>query len=302
MNADVHVATMSLIVFFENEALSTWARSRAHLIADRHASSVLVLDGAASQGSHSEDHWREAGVAGCSPDEIASLIASLPSDLPRTLLWVASNTASDERFMRLAPESRTILLDSSRARDDGASLRDLTVLRAREAGVVSFHDLAYLRLAPWQELVADLFDGRAFVDDLFDLKRVCVAVGSDAEGYYLLGWLASRLGWDVADGCKFVARKGAREIAYEIEREGQARRVKRIVLESQASRFCAELSSKDSGAVCLAVTGAKQRPTRVEPLHDIDVASLFERAILHEQPDPVFFESLDVAAKLLACG
>lgn len=303
MSVNVRIATMSLLVFVEDEPLAQWARERAHMLAARHSSCVLVLNAGTSEKPPEGEggDWREFGVAGDSPEQLQSLAAAhLPSGVPRILLWVAPQTASDERFRRLAPEMRTILLDSSRARDDDSALRDLVAFRAKEPNVTSFHDLAYLRLAPWQEVVADFFDGQAFVEDLFDLQRVSVASGSQAEGCYLLGWLASRLGWDPMGDHTFRPRKGAREISYEIAREGPARRVKRIALESHATQFLAELCSNDANAVSLEVSGAKQRPARVEPLHDVDITSLLERAILREQPDPIFFESLEVAGRLLS--
>jgi len=288
VSANAHIATMSLVVFVDDERLIVWARERARLLAERHASHVLVLD-ASSPDVPSKPRELEAAIA-----------AQLPSGVPRTLLWVAPKTASDERFVLLAPQMRTILLDSSRARDDDAALRDLVAFRAKTPQNTSIRDLAYLRLAPWQELVADFFDERAFVEDLFDLQRITITSGSDAEGYYLLGWLASRLAWEPERSRTFRPRKSAREIKYEIERDGQARRVKRILLESHATRFVAELCEKDTGAVSLEVSGAKERPARVAPLHDVDITSLLERAMLSEQPDPVFLESLEVAGRLLS--
>ncbi len=294
---------MNLVVFVEDERLLSWARERAHLLASRHASRVLVLNASVGEGAKAEDgdDWTELGVGGRSPEQLQALtMALLPEEMPGVLLWVAPRTAADERFRQLAPGMRTILLDSSRAIDDDAALRDLIAYRAGTEHRALFHDLAYLRLAPWQEVVADFFDSNAFVEDLFDLQHVTVASGSDAEGYYLLGWLASRLGWEPAGKGSFQPRNHAREITYEIVREGQARRVTRVELQSHATRFLAELCTRSEGAVWLEVSGAKQRPARVEPLHDVDITSLLERAILHEQPDPVFFDSLEVAGRLLS--
>ncbi len=302
VSADVHVATMGLLVFVEEEALAQWARERAHLMARRHASRVVVLDAAAEENppAGGEPEWIELGVRGCSAESVHALASDLlPAGVPRILLWVAQQTQSDERFLRLAPEMRTILLDSSRARDDDAALRDLAAYVSRHPADEAVHDLAYLRLTPWQEVVADFFDERAFVEDLFDLHHVTIASGSDAEGYYFLGWLASRLEWEPHGDRAFRhRRRGARTVTYEIVREGQARRVRRITLDSGRTRFQAALCADDD-AVMLEVTGAKERPARCAPLHDVDIASLLERAILHQQRDPVFREALAVASRLL---
>jgi glucose-6-phosphate dehydrogenase assembly protein OpcA len=302
LSANVHVATMALLVFVEEEPLAQWARERAHLLARRHASRVVVFNAAEAEKPATgtgEPEWIELGVRGCTAERVHALATNmLPAGMPRVLLWVAPQTQSDDRFLHLAPEMRTILLDSSRARDDEAALRDLAEYAIKHPDDTAIHDLAYLRLVPWQEVVADFFDDRAFVEDLFGLHRVEIASGSDAEGYYFLGWLASRLEWEPHGDRTFRhSRHGTKTIAYEIVREGQARRVRRITLDSRGTRFQAALC--DSGAVSLEVTGAKRRPTRVEPLHDVDIGSLIERAILHQQPDPVFRESLAVAAQLL---
>ncbi|HUY41060.1 MAG TPA: OpcA/G6PD domain-containing protein [Candidatus Dormibacteraeota bacterium] len=302
MSVNARIATMTLLVFVEDPQLVPWVRERAQRLARRHASRVVLLNAGLAQ-SHPQQtdgaEWTEVGVQGASAENIHVLASRLlPPAVPRILLWAAPQTASDERFVRLAPEMRTTLLDSSRARDDDAALRDLVAFCGENCGAESIHDLAYLRLAPWQEVVADFFDERAFVEDLFDLRRVTIASGSDAEGYYLLGWLASRLSWTPDGNRTFRQKRRARGIAYAIVREGQPRRVKRITLESGTTRFQAQLC--DTDAVSLEVSGTKQRPPRVAPLHGVDVASLIERAILHEQRDPVFRESLDVAGHLLA--
>ncbi len=302
MSVNIRIATMTLLVFVEDPQLVPWVRERAKRLARRHASRVLLLNAGVAENplQQTDDaEWIEVGVQGTSAEKIHALASHLlPPGMPCVLLWVAPQTASDERFVRLAPEMRSILLDSSRARDDDAALHDLVAFSNEHRSVESIHDLAYLRLAPWQELVADFFDERAFVEDLFDLRRVTIASGSDAEGYYLLGWLASRLSWTPNGGRSFRQKGGARGITYSILREGEPRRVKRITLESGGTRFQAQLC--DAAAVSLEVSGTKERPARVAPLHDVDVASLLERAILHEQCDPVFRESLDVAGHLLA--
>jgi glucose-6-phosphate dehydrogenase assembly protein OpcA len=303
VSLNAHVATINLLVFVDDETLSVWARERAHMLAARHSSCVLVLNaGTADAPPESEDaDWTELAVRDRSPDDLEALVsARLPAAVPCVLLWVAPKTASDDRFSALAREARAILLDSSRARDDDTALRDLVALAEKVPHARAFHDLAYLRLAPWQEVIADFFDERAFVDDLFNLQHVTIASGSDAEGYYLIGWLASRLGWEPLGDRRFRPRNGAKEITYDIVREGQARRVKCVTLESHATRFSAKLCNADTGAVSLEVSGVKKRPLRVEPLHDVDIGSLLERAMLHEQPDPVFFESLAVAGRLLS--
>jgi glucose-6-phosphate dehydrogenase assembly protein OpcA len=298
----LNVATMGMLVFVDDKPLTQWARERVAAIAHQYAGRVIVFNACETENAPAatdESDWIEFGVRDCSVDRMHGLAEEfLPTGVPRVLLWVASKTQSDERFVTLAPEMHSILLDSSRTSESADSLRDLvSYSSAHDARIV--HDFAYLRLAPWQEIVADFFDEPTFVDDLFDLRRITIASGSDAESYYLLGWLASRLDWEPTVERQFRHRRAGQSIDYAIEREGSARRVRRVTLESSGTRFEAALCEKDSAAVSLEVSGAKKRPDRVAPLHDVDVTSLVERAILHEQGDPVFFDSLTMAGKLL---
>lgn len=302
MNTEVHAATVALVVFVENDSLAPWARDRAQMLAERHTSRVLVLNAGMTEHetTHDASDWIELGVRGCAPERIGSLAESLlPGGLPRVLLWVASQTQSDDRFLSLAPQMAAVVTDSSRTKDDESALLDLAAYAAKHSGACKIHDLAYLRLAPWQEVVADFFDDRAFIEDLFELRRVTVASGSDAEGYYLLGWLASRLEWEPAGRCRFrhAQRDSVRTIDYGIVREGQARRVRRVTLESQGTQFQAELCESGK-AVTLEVSGRKERASRVAPLHDVDIPSLLERAILQQENDRVFCDALEFAGRL----
>jgi len=56
-------------------------------------------------------------------------------------------------------------------------------------------DLAWMRLRPWQDMIANFFDDPALLGELFSIRRLHIASGSDSEAFYLAGWLASRLDW-----------------------------------------------------------------------------------------------------------
>ena len=190
----------------------------------------------------------------------------------------------------------TVVVDSSGAERRSEALRSV-------AGFVSAHadavvrDLAYMRLAPWQEMIAQFFDDPALFEDLFSLRRLEVAAGSDAETTYLAAWLASRLSWSVVDRSTFRARDG-HTVAFTRRSEGERRRVARVVLTSVDSAYTAALSN-DCSVVCLSVEGAKAKPSWYTPLQRVDNMSLLERATISGGKDRIFLTTLDTARGIL---
>src|SRR5205807_1090914 len=115
----------------------------------------------------------------------------LVPDLP-TMLWAPHG--HDEAARVLMSMLDVILLDSEDEEDPGAAL-------ARAAGClpsVYVVDLAWLRTTPWRERLATAFDPRGRRVALRGLQGVCVRhrPSSKASAELLVGWLASRLGWN----------------------------------------------------------------------------------------------------------
>jgi glucose-6-phosphate dehydrogenase assembly protein OpcA len=310
---DVNVATMTVLVFFDSETVGDWARDRTHALAVKHPSRVIVLDGTNEPSSKAvagacDQHddcvktrgdWIELGVKNSSPETMESAIATLSlPEAPVVMIWVASGIGEDPRFSLLAEQMRTVVYNSSVLESDELALRELVAFVQRHPNV-GISDLAYLRLAPWQEAIALFFDGKDAVSELFDLRRVSITCGSDAEAFYLLGWLASRLEWTACSADAFCNRFGA-QIDFQIERAGRARRIRRIELQSSQTQFVAQIDGEAAEAIVLTVAGAKPHPDRCRPINNIDIATLVERAILTGHSDRVFHDSLIAAGEMLA--
>jgi glucose-6-phosphate dehydrogenase assembly protein OpcA len=129
------------------------------------------------------------------PSCVATLCAT---DVPTTLVWLGRVHADDPAFEPLARDAARIVLDASLG--SLASLANVVYwARARPAadrpGVA---DLAWTRLAPWQELCARLFDEPGLRPLAHAVTRVTLvqacAPGAPLsnEGALLLGWLATR--------------------------------------------------------------------------------------------------------------
>jgi glucose-6-phosphate dehydrogenase assembly protein OpcA len=308
------VALMTLVAFFEDAAVGEWLRDRIHSLAVKHPSRVILMDGTQSESTHhvgsatcdqhgeclkTRGEWIELGVAGSEPGTLRSVISALAlPQVPVVLIWASGKIGHDERFAEIFPHVRTIVYNSSALGSDEGALRQLVeFLHAHPDVVVS--DLAYLRLAPWQESVALFFDAKSVIRELFDLRGVEIASGSAAEAYYLLGWLASRLEWVPCAPDRFCNRFGT-EIEFALTHEGPARRIRRVALHSSQSHFVAELQPDDPCAIALRVSGAAQHPDRSHPIVDLGTAALIERAILTGNKDRIFHDTLLAASEILA--
>ncbi len=299
--SDVQVAIMTLVVFFEDSAIGQLARDRIHMLASKHPSRVIVLDGTQypSVARVEAGDWIELGAKGCSAETLRSAIAALRMpEAPLVLLWIAPGISDDPRFALLSEHVQTVVYNSSLVDSGHEALCEL-VEYVEHHPQLPLADIAYLRLAPWQESVAIFFDGKD-VQELFDLRRVEIACGSEPEGLYMLGWLASRLQWRPCSGRSLLTRRG-NQIEFEIKREGEPRRISCIALASSRSKFVAEVDKK-AETIQLSVTGSSQHPKRYRAISNPGIAALLERAILWGQNDRIFHDSLTAAGEILARG
>jgi glucose-6-phosphate dehydrogenase assembly protein OpcA len=146
-------------------------------------------------------------------------------------------------------------------------------------------------------MIAHFFDDPNLLGELYALRSLTIASGSDAEAFYLGGWLASRLGWLARGRDAFADREG-KEIAFKRERTGEIRRVRSVELASGTSAYHGEVTD-DPQVVRVWVSGEHARDARLFTLQAIDNASLLEVAILQRGTDELFATALSNAATLL---
>jgi glucose-6-phosphate dehydrogenase assembly protein OpcA len=298
---DASVATMTVVVFFENPAIGELARDRIRMLAAKHPSRVIVLDGAQGENMHLVDgcDWVELGVNGSGPEMLRAAVGALRlSEAPVVLLWIAPGIESDRRFAVLCEEAKTIVYNSSLLDAGHGALCEL-VEYVEHHPAAALADIAYLRLAPWQECVAIFFDGKG-AQELSDLEHVEVRCGSEPEAFYLLGWLASRLQWTPSSRNALLSISG-KEITFEIRREGEPRRIARISLRSSRSSFVAEIDQSGE-TISLSASGSSPQGARYRAIKNPGIPALVERAILWAESDRVFREALAAAGRILAQG
>jgi len=285
--------TVNLIAFVEDRANVPRLRDRFSTFAQKHACKAIFLD-ATRAGDTSEE--MVLGVAGMKAEELRSTVHDLlTAGMDSALFW-AGRDLTDPRFEALASLATTVVVDSSRAADGKTSVQKLAEISASTDRFV--RDLSYLRLLPWQDMVAQFFDDDELARELPRIAGVEVVTGSEPEAYYFAGWLASRLHWKPC-GPNELCNDAGDLIKIDIERRGDPRRVLSVVLRSKDCSFAAELDAESPDLVCLTVKGKPQRDTRCAPLHDVDLVSLVEQAMFVPHKDPVFIETLQMARAIL---
>jgi Glucose-6-phosphate dehydrogenase subunit len=115
------------------------------------------------------------------------------SDLP-TVLW--SPHGHHEIVDELLALAQAVLLDSVDEPDAREGIERAHAL-SEQAYVV---DLAWLRSTPWRERLAAAFDPPRLRPELFAIESLTVRhhPASTVAAMLLIGWLASRLGWQTA--------------------------------------------------------------------------------------------------------
>lgn len=156
-------------------------------------------------------HFESITIA-AGPAQLAnlpSLVSPLLSaELPDFLWWPAGDFASNVLFGELQELVDRAVIDSAQLGND---VTGLTVLRSlfgeAEDDAPIFGDFTWLRLAPWRQLVAQFFDPPDVQECLTSIEEVTISYadlredGSSglAAAVLTVGWLASRLGWEVIE-------------------------------------------------------------------------------------------------------
>jgi glucose-6-phosphate dehydrogenase assembly protein OpcA len=205
--------------------------------------SSRCLIGGRSSGRHLCCEQVTLRAAGRFTIELPS--ASVPllvADLPVFLWWRAALVFADERFQRLLRASDRLIIDSAGYKNPAEELRELAnFLRRRRKNDPAVSDLNWGRLTAWRGLLASLYDTAIHRDALDRLSRIrveYVSPASDAtaiapKALVLAGWLASRLGWTVANSASQI-RSAANQRVTMLEKAGSTLRLEFVAVEHSA--------------------------------------------------------------------
>jgi glucose-6-phosphate dehydrogenase assembly protein OpcA len=194
--------------------------------------------------------------------------ALLVPDVPTALLLLGDAPPSDATLDALSACADRVVFDST-AWPAGA-LRTLSAMAHAGANVT---DLAWLRLEPARLMLASLFDPPVGGEPLRSASRVVLrhAPGGDSSAALFAGWLADRLGWQIAElrpgGAKrwLVLASGHNlelvlecEEAHTTDSRARMRPVCEVRIESAAGTY----TIRDAGPERLELAGT-HLPTRV---------------------------------------
>jgi glucose-6-phosphate dehydrogenase assembly protein OpcA len=306
------MTTMNLVVWIDSEAKRDWVIERATKVSAKHPSRTIILDSSPGHiGAHvrpidvddptHQSSFIDIGVADIPPWDACELATSLViPHLPTVLWWSADSLNADTAFRCFFDNASTAVVDSSLGVRDASTIAELSEFYEDHHNV-ALRDLAWMRLHPWQDIIAHFFDDPALREELFSIQKLRIVSGSDAEAIYLAGWLASRLGWNATAHDRFADRNG-NAVAFEHERSGQPRRVHSVALTTATSVYQGDVDTTDPTVVRVWVEGANARDMRIFPLQAVDNASLIEQAALEGGGTDEIFETALRTARTLIEG
>jgi glucose-6-phosphate dehydrogenase assembly protein OpcA len=247
----------------------------------------------------------------------------LVPDLPVFLWWRTKPKLGDEVFRKLGRASDRVIFDSADFLEPHRDLFALAeLLQTERAAHTGLSDLNWARLTAWRALLASFYDVREYLAALSNINRVRIEyVAPESmldeiapKALILAGWLASRLGWQVADktACKeagaravTVESKG-REIVIEFQRverreamHGWIARVELSATEPSHSSFIVARSEDGRYLETQAFSNDECRASRLLVGGDKTEAELLGRELEILSHDRIYEDAVGSAVELL---
>lgn len=138
---------------------------------------------------------------------LASLVSPLLiSELPTFLWWPTGDFVGNALFNDVVGIVDRLIVDSARLGNDARAVAQMRTLLDDEDDP-RLGDFTWMRLEPWRQLIAQFFDPKEVQNCLDQLSQVNIAYAEHrrdngsgfAAALLIVGWLASRLGWQVIE-------------------------------------------------------------------------------------------------------
>jgi glucose-6-phosphate dehydrogenase assembly protein OpcA len=129
----------------------------------------------------------------------SAMEAFLVPEIPTALVWLGRVHTDDPIFEDLASEANRIVLDSEYT--SLGSVIQVAAWARRHRNAPAISDLAWTRIAVWQEMLARFFDAPETRDLAFKITRLVLDQACEPgarigpEGALMLGWVGTRLNW-----------------------------------------------------------------------------------------------------------
>jgi glucose-6-phosphate dehydrogenase assembly protein OpcA len=210
-------SVLTLVVVASRPEVVDRAMAAVSMLAARHPSRAIILsptdpDGPATFEAHvfAACQLRERGGSEVCTEEILIRVGGelaqhlsstaaplLIHDLPVVLWWPDDVPFGRQTFTELAEQADRLFVDSGQFRSNG--LERLRGLAAAVDGGLVVHDVSWMRLMLWRELLASCFDHPLLVRELGHLRSVHIDVAHPGAELRLsraalfVGWLMARL-------------------------------------------------------------------------------------------------------------
>ena len=335
----VRACVLNLVAYAPSQNVARHANEVISQVSGRHPSrSVIMVAGRrarsarlqASISAHCEID-PEGGRKVCSEqitlrasgpavDELhGTVLPLLVPDLPVVLWWHDEPPLTGHLFQELLEICDRLVVDSADFAPERAERTLMGLQQLGEEGSVAVSDLNWSRLSHWRELVAQFFDAPAGRQHLDNLNRVEVQIASRrgreadlTEGLFLVGWLASRLGWVLEDqrrsrggAMAFRLRSAAGAVAVELRPRqaypGEGLRSIRLGALGGGTFSVSRMPDDEKSVAVVAdvPNGGDSRVARVDPPSE---AALLSGELEMQGCDVVFEEALAQAVRFLGVG
>ena len=357
-NADAETAVLrarvaNLLVFVSNDAALDDLHQMLGELTAIHPSRVLAMLGAREAADQDIEMSVESicqtdkrtGAKRLSCEEITlkafgKFVIELPSaalpllmpDLATFLWWRSAPHISDKVLDKLLRATDRLVIDSLEFTNPQSDLSETNKLfGAKEYDHVGVSDLNWARLTLWRGLLADFYDVAAYrtcLDGVDSVEIDYVAPERDEvsvapQALLFAGWLASRLGWSLAEeppvqddsqtlSFKFRCKggpaspTGQRDIQLRlksVERgERKPGRLVQVELRSSHERtgsFKVARSDDNLYVLAEAKLGRKTHRGRVLPVRNRSAAQLLSREMEILCNDQIYQEAVAVVAKMI---
>lgn len=235
-------------------------------------------------------------------------------DLPTFLWWKHCLPVTGERqalFDGLAALSQRVILNSAHSSDAQAAFEQIAHWIASRPFRLS--DWNWARLTPWRELTARLFDPPRCREQMRSIRRLqldCIAgedIGAQILAMLYVGWLASRLQWNVQSvevqteqlTATFAAGGAPVEVTIATGC-GQTTGLRKVNIETSGSQFQIWLSENDQMLRAGSLRDGERKPVHAVPFTSKEDAALLAEELDLAGSDPIYEQTVQKAAEILA--
>jgi glucose-6-phosphate dehydrogenase assembly protein OpcA len=251
----------------------------------------------------------------------------LVPELPDFVWCTTPEFAQDPVLDELSEQVDRIMVDSATSPNPATALDYLVHLAKAGGPELKISDMAWSRLRSWRQMVAQFFDNPSHVSCLYETEEVVIECarrdGSGQSGItgglLTAAWLAYCMEWR-APGEELVRSRDGWKLTLRAGQKGQSREVVILIKEVDDDASAGSLSSirltsgtSAAGTFLVRRTGPDTMTTVSEMPHagisertiysaNPDQADLLSRELREFDSDPVFEQSLQIAANMWPAG